>query len=257
MSVIKAVFFDIDGTLLSFKTHRVSRGTIEAFEILHRRGIRTFISSGRAKVLVPEMPLRFDGMITVNGGYCEAEGRVLYKNPIREEDSKVWMNYAEEHGYVSMAFTEQEMFVNHIDDTARALRDQLEFEMPPIRVSEELVGEEIYQFIAFIPPSLDEEVGAMLPRCRLPRWHPTFSDLVPRENSKAVGMEKILEHFGMKREECMAFGDGGNDIEMLQMAGIGIAMGNAAATVKENADYVTTSVDEEGILSAIRHIIER
>lgn len=252
--MIKAVFFDIDGTLLSFKTHKVSDGTIEAFDKLHQRGIKTFISSGRALVLIPEFPVSFDGYITVNGGYCFVGDTIIHKNPICKAESQRWMRYADENGYVSMAFTEHEMYTNHIDDVARQLREQLEFEMPKIRPTEEILDQDIYQFIAMIPPEKDREVIEFLPHCRLPRWHPAFSDLVPYDSSKAVGMQKILDYFGYTREECAAFGDGGNDIEMLEYAGIGIAMGNAAGPVKQHADLVTTSVDEEGILRGLQQI---
>lgn len=249
--MIKAAFFDIDGTLLSFKTHCVSAGTIEAFGRLRDKEVLTFICSGRAKVLVPDMPLHFDGRITVNGGYCEAGERVIYRNPLDCDDAHRWMEYADRHNYVSMAFTEHEMFTNHIDELARQLRDQLEFEMPSLRPNSEIMDEDIYQFIAMIPESLDAEVLALLPHSRLPRWHPAFSDLVPNDSSKAVGMAKILDHYGLKREECIAFGDGGNDIEMLDYAGIGVAMGNASDEVKRHADHVTTDVDHEGILTAL------
>ena len=252
--MIRAAFFDIDGTLLSFKTHRVSQGTIEAFKALKENGILTFICSGRAKVLVPSMPLHFDGMITVNGGYCQVGGEVIYKNPLNHDDAHTWMEYADRHNYVSMAFTEHEMFTNHIDELARQLRDQLEFEMPKLRPNSELVGEDVYQFIAMIPASKDAEVLAMLPHSRLPRWHPAFSDLIPSDSSKAIGMEKILSHYGIHRDECVAFGDGANDIEMLEYAGIGVAMGNASDLVKEHADHVTTDVDSEGIETALQEL---
>ena len=80
--MIRAAFFDIDGTLLSFKTHKVSEGTIRAFDSLHRKGIRTFISSGRPMVLIPEMPVSFDGYVTMNGGYCFVGDNVLLQRPI-------------------------------------------------------------------------------------------------------------------------------------------------------------------------------
>ncbi len=91
----------------------------------------------------------------------------------------------------------------------------------------------------------------------LPRWHPQFSDLVNADNSKATGIDSILHHYGIDRNECIGFGDGGNDIEMLDFCGIGVAMGNADDNVKAHADYVTTSVDDEGIANALRqlHII--
>lgn len=252
--MIKAAFFDIDGTLLSFRTHRLSQGTIKAIQQLRERKILTFICSGRAKVLIPPMPVSFDGVISVNGGYCQVGRDVIYKNPLHHDDSMSWLQYAEQHNYVSMAFTEHEMFANHIDDKARALRDQLEFQLPPIRPSSELMNDDVYQFIAMIPPELDNEILQFLPHSRLPRWHPDFSDLIPVDSSKAIGMQQVLNWFDINRNDTIAFGDGGNDIEMLQFAGIGVAMGNASDTVKANADFVTTDVDNEGIFTALQNL---
>ena len=80
-----------------------------------------------------------------------------------------------------------------------------------------------------------------------------FTDIVPAGGSKQAGMKKILEYYGIRNEECMAFGDGGNDIPMLQYAGIGVAMGNARPEVQQVANFVTRSVDDDGILFALKH----
>lgn len=63
----------------------------------------------------------------------------------------------------------------------------------------------------------------------------------------------MIAHFGLKLEETMSFGDGGNDISMLRHAAIGVAMGNAKDDVKQMADYITASVDEDGIAKALKH----
>lgn len=253
--MIKAAYFDIDGTLLSFKTHQVSPGTIRAFEALHRKGIRTFISSGRPNVLIPQMPVSFDGYITMNGGYCFVGDQVLLKNPIPQEETNRWLTYAKEQELCTMIFTEHDMFVNtHSNPIGNAIRDQLEFEMPPLLDIDQMRGLEAYQIIAVMTADRDTEVTEMLPHCRLPRWHPQFSDLINSGNSKAVGIERVLQHYGLSREECIGFGDGGNDVEMLEYCSIGVAMGNAAEAVQRHADYVTTSVDEEGIEQALLHL---
>ncbi|MBP9991623.1 MAG: Cof-type HAD-IIB family hydrolase [Bacteroidales bacterium] len=252
--MIKAAFFDIDGTLLSFKTHKVSEGTKEAFAQLQAKGIKTFISSGRPKILIPEFPVHFDGYNTMNGGYVFTGDKVLYRNPIPKEESQRYLQFVQERNLTMMAFSEHEMFANRYDPVAIALRNQLEFTMPPLANIEDLMDGEYYQFIALMPKELDAEVAALLPHCRLPRWHPAFSDLVSAGNSKAVGIECLLKHFGIQREETIAFGDGGNDIEMLEYCGIGVAMGNAADEVKTHADFVTTSVDEEGIQQALKKL---
>jgi hypothetical protein len=102
---------------------------------------------------------------------------------------------------------------------------------------------------------MDAPVAELLPHCRLPRWHPYFTDIVAHDNSKAHGMEAICQHYGIRQEETLAFGDGANDIEMLEWAGIGVAMGNAADIVKAHADRVTTDVDHEGIETAVNQLI--
>ena len=250
--MIRAAFFDIDGTLLSFNTHKVSPGTVRAFHAMHRQGILTFIASGRPMVLIPDMPVSFSGYVTMNGGYCFAGDTVLLKLPIPQPETDRWLGYAQREGLCTMIFTDHEMFVNTLTNpVANAIRDQLEFTMPPVMDTSLMKGRETYQIIAVMPASCDDEVLQMLPHCRLPRWHPQFSDLVNAANSKAAGIESILRHFGLKREECIAFGDGGNDIEMLDYCGIGVAMGNASDEVKQHADFVTTPVDDEGIEHAL------
>ena len=250
--MIRAIFFDIDGTLLSYNTHKVLPGTIEAFDILHRKGIRTFISSGRPMVLIPKLPVRFDGYITVNGGLCTVEGNVVLRNAINPYDCKKWLEYVAQNDLTTMCFTENDMYINRVDPTAEALRDQLGFQMPPVRPLKDLQGKEAFQFIAIQPAEKDYEVLELLPHCRMPRWHKVFTDVIPSDSSKAVGIERILAHYGISREEAMAFGDGANDIEMLEYVGMGVAMGNADDIVKQHSHYITDSADKDGIWNALK-----
>ena len=275
--MIKAAFFDIDGTLLSFKTHRVSEGTVRAFERLHRAGVRTFLSTGRPDVLIPDMPVSFEGKITMNGGLVFVNEELgmrneeladapdnssfnlphstLLSNPIAQEDTEAWLGYAEKHGYCTMVFTRDGMMMAQPNQAGMMLRDQLEFTMPPVVSISEMRGLTAYQIIALMPEECDKEVQGLLPGCRLPRWHPAFTDIVATGNSKAMGMEAVCRHFGIKQEETFAIGDGANDVEMLQWAGIGVAMGNAADEVKRHADMVTTDVDHEGIEHAVDEVL--
>ena len=256
--MIKAAFFDIDGTLLSFKTHRVSEGTVRAFGTFHRHGIRTFISSGRPMVLIPPMPVSFEGYITMNGGLVVTTGdnaKTLLSNPIPPEDSNRWVDLAKERNLCTMAFTADGMMASQPNAIGLKIREQLEFEMPPFVPIDAIRDVEAYQLIAIMPAEMDKEVGNLLSHCRLPRWHPAFTDIVAAGNSKAAGMEAICRHFGIRQEETLAFGDGGNDTEMLQWAGIGVAMGNSADDVKAVADIVTTDVDNEGIENAVNRLL--
>ena len=241
--------------MLSFTTHRVSEGTIRAFDRLHKAGVRTFISSGRPMVLIPPMPVTFEAHITMNGGLVFTPDKVLLSNPIPREDTGVWLDLAKARNICTMIFTADGMMLAQPNEAGMKLRDQLEFTMPPVVPIDEMRGVEAYQIIALMPPQMDGEVGALLSHCRLPRWHPAFTDIVANGNSKAAGMDAICRHFGIGQDETIAFGDGANDIEMLQWASTGIAMGNAAPEVKAAADMVTTSVDDEGIEQAINKLL--
>lgn len=253
--MIKAAFFDIDGTLVSFKTHQVSEGTVNVFEQLHKQGIRTFISTGRPYGLIPQMPVKFDGYVTMNGGYCFMDDTVLYKNPIPQDEADRWVAYAKERNFCTMIFAEREMYVSRLDDPMGvAISEEVKIDVPPMCAFDKMIGMEAYQFIAVMEPEEDARVIELLPHCRLPRWHPHFSDLINASNSKAVGIESIISRLGISKEECIAFGDGANDIEMLEYCGIGVAMGNAKDDVKAHADFVTTSVDEEGIGHALHEL---
>lgn len=79
-------------------------------------------------------------------------------------------------------------------------------------------------------------------------------DIIPATGSKEAGIRALIRHYGIAQDETMAFGDGGNDIEMLSYAGIGVAMGNASDEVKAAADFVTASVDEDGIYRAVSEL---
>ena len=92
-----------------------------------------------------------------------------------------------------------------------------------------------------------------MPNSKAARWTTHFTDVIPKVGGKNTGIDAVIAHFGIKLEETMEFGDGGNDIDMLKHAGIGVAMGNAVENVKEIADYITTSVDDDGITNALKH----
>ena len=98
-----------------------------------------------------------------------------------------------------------------------------------------------------------EKFLSVMPHCVYTRWHPQGIDILPRGNGKADGIQTTLDHYGLEREEVIAFGDGDNDLSMLKLAGTAVAMGNAVEHVKAAADYVTDTVENDGICQALRH----
>lgn len=254
--MIKAVFFDIDGTLVSFNTHKLPESTIRALARLREKGIKIFIATGRQLQSINNLGTEeFDGYVTLNGGYCLAgKDQVIYKHNIPSEDIEALIRYQENEEAFPCALVEEDgIYLNYKDRSVEEIFGMINFPEPPLRPLRENRGKEVFQLIAFFTPGQEERIMSVLPHCESTRWNPLFADVVPEGSSKAIGIDKIIEHYGISLEETMAFGDGGNDMAMLRHAGIGVAMGNAEDEVKEAADYVTTSVDEDGILNALRH----
>ena len=144
-------------------------------------------------------------------------------------------------------------FITRVDETVREVAALIEIDIPPVRPAEYARGKEIMQIMGYFPEKDDGEMfSRTLKHCTPMRWYPLFADIIAAGNSKSHGIDKVLEYYGISLEDTMAFGDGGNDIPMLSHVNIGVAMGNASEKVQAAADYVTSSVDEDGIANALR-----
>ena len=253
--MIKAVFFDIDGTLVSFKTHRVPDSAKRAIAALRAKGVRVFIASGRQLLAINNLEdLQFDGYVTLNGGYCIVGEQVIYKHSMPSEDMVSLVQYMEEREDFPCIFVHENAFcINYTDERTDEVFRLLNFPQPPTLPLREAATGDIFQLVAFFTKEQEKAIMAVMPHCEATRWNPLFSDVIPKGSSKQVGVDKLLDYFGISLDESMAFGDGGNDVLMLKHVGIGVAMGNAEDEVKRAADYVTDSVDEDGVEKALRH----
>ncbi len=110
-----------------------------------------------------------------------------------------------------------------------------------------------YWVVAVIPETEEKQLMPLLSGCESSRWYPDFTDITARNVNKGNGLLAIAAHQGIRIEETMALGDGGNDIPIVERAGIGVAMGNANDSLKAIADYVTDPVDENGVYHALKH----
>lgn len=258
--MIKAIFFDIDGTLVSFNTHEVPQSTKECLEKLRQKGVKLFIATGRSpqmlEVVKKVIDFKFDGYVTINGQYCLVDGKEVHSMKIPVESLEKMIPYIEEKN-IACEFVEiDHMYINCVNDRVKELREYLGDTAPSSKVEDLdiIYKKDIYQLCAYIKEHEEDEFLSHLPNCKAVRWNSLFADIIPAGGGKDVGIGKILEYLEISREECMAFGDGGNDISMLKYVGTGVAMGNAGDDVKKIADYVTESVDNDGIKSALEKL---
>ena len=147
--------------------------------------------------------------------------------------------------------SKERIYINYIDDSVIRAQKSVNIPLLPIK---EYQGAPIYQFIGYMNWEETGKIAPKIPNCKITRWYDEGIDIISKDGGKANGIQKVLEFYGMTKEEIIAFGDSDNDMDMLEFAGIGVAMGNAEESVKAVADYVTTDIDEDGIWNACRHL---
>ena len=256
--MIKALFFDIDGTLVSFNTHKVAQSTIEGLNIAKERGIKIFISTGRPLSFInnlEDIEHLIDGYITTNGSYNFMGKSVISMHSIPKEEVLTLVDYLNKHEYPAILVgTDNTAVINHKPIVDRIVIDTLNITNIDYSITAETVlQQDILQITPFITQEQQDIIMPQIPHCASERWHPDFIDTVNKQASKGKALSDIVAYNDLLISETMAFGDGGNDISMLLKAGVGVAMGNANDNVKAMANYVTSSADDDGIYKALKH----
>lgn len=253
--MIKAVFFDVDGTLLCHGEQGIRPGVSRALAALRERGVRLFLATGRHPLEYPDFGgVAFDGYISINGQYCYRGDQVLYQNTILQEDRAALIRWLEEKDRACMFVQDRVIFANRVNDAVREYQAFVHLPLPPIASPERILDGPLFQVMPFVSPEEELDLLRVMPHCRATRWSHLCSDVIPREGGKAVGILRMLEHFGLTAAEAAAFGDGENDITMLQTVGLGIAMDNASAAVKAAARRIAPPPEQDGVAHALMEL---
>ena len=251
----KIVFFDLDGTLLN-EDKIVLESTKQALRALQEKGVYTVISTGRAPLMFDWLcrELAIDSFVSMNGQHVIHEGEELFSNPIDADILHDLATYARKQGHGlsysnHLAFAVSEENHPFIQPSINGLK----LEFPPANF-EFYLQNSVHQVQVYCE---SRDAGQYMNRYAdftFIQWGEYAFDMLPEGASKAVGIRKLLEKLGIPRENSYAFGDGRNDIEMLEYVGTGVAMDNAVPELKDIADHVTTSCSEDGILDGLLHI---
>lgn len=251
-NMVKVVFFDVDGTLISHSQNAVPESTRTALNQLSEKGIQRVIATGRHMLelsLLPVSNIHFDAYITLNGQLClDAQGNTLFGNPITGKSKEYIIRMFHEKTVPIMIVEKENMYINFVNQNVQVAQDAISTPVPNVG---EYTGNEIFQAIAYLEKGREETIAGQMPGCKVTRWNDFAVDIIAASGGKRVGIIEYLRKNNIRKEETMAFGDGENDIEMLRFVQIGVAMGNADDNIKGNSDYVTSSVDNNGIKEAL------
>ncbi|MFC0211127.1 Cof-type HAD-IIB family hydrolase [Paenibacillus chartarius] len=250
--MIKLVAFDVDGTLR--ERDYMPESTREAVAELKSRGIIVALCTGRSEFEVGALQKELDieWAITCNGAHIGHKGTTVFGTPFEPELVRHWLDTADENGHGLLLYGAELMLTNRPNDPLfRQAQEEIGFLEPVVLRREDDVPP-IYQCIAYVREHEEQPyIGSDPGKFYLHRWRPWAVDINPKGTHKAAGLLRLLDHLGVRREEAAAFGDGFNDVELLEFVGTGIAMGNAPDAVKARARHVTTSMHDDGIRNGV------
>ncbi len=257
--MIRAVFLDVDGTLVSTRTHLPSPRTAQALLRAKERGILLFVATGR-HTRIPEegyimdlLPDCFDGYVCLTGHYCfTREGEVVLKQPLDPGDVGRTKELARKLEIPYTYAYEDRVLISRVNERVR--RHNAGLELPIPEVGEMDAGRDVYAITLYVDREVEmERLRPLLHRSTTVSWTEGITDVCSLEGGTQAGIEAMMARFGLSPGEVMAVGDSGNDLTMLEHVGVPVAMGNGTAEVKASARYVTAACEEDGIYQAFAH----
>lgn len=261
----KVLFFDIDGTLIDNARgiREIPKGVKKEMKRIQKLGHKLFLCSGRPKAMLGDrfLHIGFDGYVLANGGYVELDGKSLFEDRMNDKLSlkivemleKLHCDYMIEtanHIYIDKSFHELYDFfvgIGHGDMFIKDF-DRDDVLKRAIKIEANVLDKDRDNIVSYIK----NDFGFVINYDQ----HGTENafELYSPTISKAVGIQKILDHYGLSQEDSYGFGDGVNDIEMIKYCGVGVAMGNAVQELKDVADIVCLSIEDNGLEKILKEL---
>jgi len=267
----KIIFLDIDHTLIDESLYP-SASALEALKQAKANGHKLYLNSGRSVCQVFDYlwEIGFNGFIGGNGSYIESEGKALFYQPIPQAlANRIWA-YLTENQIGFFAEGQKSLFadplylpklaalLNVSEAEARAKTNRI---FPSTSYNQTEPKDNINKFSIVLNDDVDLQVVSdyVNPELVTGKWQlfgqpREFADLFQGGNNKGNAVQFLMKALNLPMSDTYCFGDSSNDIEMLRMAGTGVAMGNAIPQLKAVADYVTDPIGQDGLWKAFRHL---
>jgi Cof subfamily protein (haloacid dehalogenase superfamily) len=261
--------FDLDGTLLS-RDLTLSEATVEALVTLRERGVKPVIATGRrfqgAYEFVEQLGFEEGDPVICYGGAMirRLNGETLLHRTVSKSVSAEVVRWAEERGIHSRLFVDGKVIAS--PETPAALAHLRVFHEPDVFVADNLEwlhsgeGEEPTKLVLVDYPNaiegwLSEAQETFAGRLFVTRSLPHYVEVGGLEGRKSLALKHLCEQWGVAPERTIAFGDAENDVDLLEFAGLGVAMGNARPHVQAAADDVTASIGEDGVARYLERLV--
>ncbi len=256
---IKLVATDIDGTLVKWDT-RVSDGVKNCVKKLQENGVKVVLVTGRmhcaTKHLRDELGLN-SPVVSYQGGLIkDSDGKTLYQENLDSDCAKEIIDWAHKNDVHLNLYIDDKLYVEKDDDCVKRYTDG-KFVPYTVCPFESLKIENVNKILAIDYGNAERVTGwvnelqAKFPELYIVKSTPFFCEIGSPMAKKSLGVEFLAKHWNLSQDEILTIGDQNNDIELLKAGGVKVAMGNATPELKECANFITDSVENDGFVKAI------
>lgn len=267
--MIRLVAIDLDGTLLS-PDKTISPANKQALLDAEAAGVNVVICTGRplsgVRPIFEEIAFKSNHSYSVINNGCttvkSSDWSVISYDALSEEDLVYLDQLTQEiHPQLSLFDLNRYIILNRNPSEIAKMDASIVSAVPvSLGLREVLEAQPIFQGMFIdqkeqIDAFQETYEEALSQRFHTIRSQPILFEILPKCVNKATGLKALAEHLGIPREQIMAIGDENNDIEMIEYAGLGVAMGNAPDAIKALADVTTTSNEEDGVATAIKRYV--
>ncbi len=251
------LFFDIDGTLWEYKKY-IPDSTRKAIKIAQENGHHCFINTGRARAFVHNedlLSIGFDGIVSACGCMIEYKGETLFNRIISKDETIRTVETVNKHGFKTILEGPRYLYMDKPDFKGDMFGEKVIDEMGDglLGITDNWGNWEINKLSCICDsPTRDQCFDELSDLYDFMLHTDTIVEMVPTGFNKGTGVLKVCELLNEDPKNTMAFGDSINDKEMLQTAGIAVAMGRSTDETKALADYVTANLEDDGIWKALK-----
>lgn len=263
----KLIAIDMDGTLLNSK-NMITERTINAIEKAEEKGVQIVLSTGRllssARYFSDKLGLK-NPVLACNGAIIIDKNReIIYSKSLEKQVANKVMDLGKKYNVYFHFYNEECLFTNqYVKEVVDYYSDKdQKIDIRIYNKDSEILEDKnlnIYKFL-FIDNDFEKlaklkEELLSVDRINISKSWENNLEVMDLEASKGLGLEYICNGLSISRDQVIAIGDSDNDLSMINFAGLGVSMGNGNEMVRNNADYITSTNDEDGVAKVIEKFI--
>ena len=255
--MIQAAIFDVDKTLLSHKNRKIPQSAVNAIEDLRKEGITIIIATGRPVYALDELKeagIQYDYVVGCNGHCVFKDDELLDATYFTYEQVQQLTDYCVKNDYILLWKYSDKNYVYNGVERMKIIHEKMQIEEPFVDCETRNHHHKILPFgaVVYAPQEEVKYYGENIdPSLVFFEWTNDCFDVSLKKVNKLTGLELLLKKLDLQLDECIAFGDGSNDYEVLQHAGISVAMKECHPSLLEVCDYHTDDCLDDGIAKGL------